>query len=186
MGTKVNPSLIMRVRAACNAFHAHPPDKSSDDAERTLEHYRAMLFRPASHVRLCELGRVDPAPVDDEGLVRRIIAAYQASGSLDPDQGSFWSDHFSGRKAPIHAALMRGDLGEVSTLLRNPLSNDLFYGFDGLCTGSGTSRTWIGSSPRSSSTISWQDWERPWVRSGSIIRKASRLTVRNYPPSTRS
>lgn len=133
----MNPSLVKRALAAWGAFCARPPDQSGWEANRNLEHYRAMLFRPPSHVRLCELGMVDPAPVDDESLVKRIIAAYQAAQSLDPDQGSFWSDHFSGRKAMIHAALVKGDPGEVSTLLRNPVSNDLFYGFDGLCIGFG-------------------------------------------------
>jgi hypothetical protein len=77
-------------------------------------------------------------PRDDLALVDRITTAYKKAQVFVEDAQSFWSDHFGGRKKPVHDALMAGDVATVASMLRDPAGNDLFYGFDHPCV------TWWG------------------------------------------
>ncbi len=74
---------------------------------------------------------LEPGPIDDSELVRRIIAAYRAC-TMKPAEpsGSFWDGIFAEQKHDVHEALILGDVGVVQRLLRDPGKTDLFYGFD--------------------------------------------------------
>jgi hypothetical protein len=73
-----------------------------------------------------------PPTQKDNGLVRRIIAAYVVAVRDFAGHGqSMWSA-IGARSDEMHRLLVAGDEAAVSNALRNPHTTDLFYGFDNL------------------------------------------------------
>jgi hypothetical protein len=74
-----------------------------------------------------------PPVIDDEAITQRIIAAYRLAvntpmGSTD----SFWLEQYAQIRQPEHETIMNGYVSTVQAMLRDPMSNNLFYGFDTL------------------------------------------------------
>lgn len=67
--------------------------------------------------------------VNDKELIKRIIAAYQSVNRADLGE-SMWTVFYTKYHQPIHQVLIDGNEKAVTEILRNPETNDLFYGFD--------------------------------------------------------
>jgi hypothetical protein len=79
-----------------------------------------------------------PDQIDDAALVARIIAAYQKSAATMRPSNSSWETTFADLKRDVHEALVAGNGTAVQRMLREPKTNDLFYGFDNMCRSVGT------------------------------------------------
>lgn len=71
--------------------------------------------------------------VDDEALIRRIVAAYQAAsrtplGSSD----TRWLTNIFDLKRDLHEAMLAGDLATTAAWLRKPMQSELMNGFDNM------------------------------------------------------
>jgi len=76
--------------------------------------------------------KTEAVSVKDEQLVQRIVKAYQRANK--PDLGhSMWQSFFNERHKAIHNIFQSGSLSLATQVLRNPATNDLFYGMDNLC-----------------------------------------------------
>jgi hypothetical protein len=74
-----------------------------------------------------------PPTVDDHDLVARIVSAYQASNaSADRPSESFWDVGYAEQKRDIHEALLSNAIATVQTMLRDPQTTDLCFGFENL------------------------------------------------------
>lgn len=70
---------------------------------------------------------------DDMPLVSRVLAAYcQAQGGAEERGNSIWRDFFEQRHRDLHTLFTEGGEAEAAQALRDPSSNQLFYGFDNL------------------------------------------------------
>ena len=71
--------------------------------------------------------------IDDEAIVRRVIVAYDAAihSELHAD-GSWWFMQIADIRRAEHEVLAGRDSAVVTRMLRDPQSNNLFYGFDNL------------------------------------------------------
>jgi hypothetical protein len=75
-------------------------------------------------------------PPDDSSLVKRIVESYVIATAADPSAGdSQWALFFEKMNLGIHQALTSGDIDRVAHDLRDPSSNDLFYGFENIRQG---------------------------------------------------
>lgn len=73
------------------------------------------------------------APPDDAAIVRRIARAYRAA--LEAPSGSdqsWWFVEIANIRAGEHDLLAGGTEAAIAAMLRDPRSNNLFYGFDNL------------------------------------------------------
>lgn len=70
-----------------------------------------------------------PSSDDDHALVGRIIDAYHDTVDQDHYGDALWR-HIAERHAAIHDALIRRDHGAVTKILREPNTNDLFFGYE--------------------------------------------------------
>ena len=70
---------------------------------------------------------------DDINLINRIISAYQLA-KKEHLGSSMWQLFFDQRQKHIHDKFLSGKFDPCAYVLRNPATNDLFYGFDNLCT----------------------------------------------------
>ena len=69
--------------------------------------------------------------VNDEGIVRRIIAFFRkAINTPIDDRDAFWLHQFKELNKVNYEILDRGDVTEVAQMLRDPGKSTLFYGFD--------------------------------------------------------
>ncbi len=68
--------------------------------------------------------------IDDLKLVRRVRAAYIAANQTFSEYGESQWGILDGYKSAIHNLVMRGTDDDLTVALRNPASNELFYGFD--------------------------------------------------------
>lgn len=67
----------------------------------------------------------------DRELIDRIIASYKlACASFQTDGESMWYDFFSDMHGDINEAVHKNDFEKVQSLLSDPASSDIFYGFD--------------------------------------------------------
>lgn len=72
-------------------------------------------------------------PADDSNLVQRIIDAYVKALVVDGGPGdSQWAVFLEQLNMAVHKALTSGDVDLVSQKLRNPSTNNIFYGFDNI------------------------------------------------------
>ncbi len=72
-----------------------------------------------------------PNSEEDLAIIKRIINAYQYTASKKEDRGnSMWQTAFLQYHIPIHHVFKNGQLREATTILRNPVSSNLFWGFD--------------------------------------------------------
>jgi hypothetical protein len=72
---------------------------------------------------------------------------------------------------------MSGDISSVTRALRNPIENNLFYGFDGICaTYAATTGLIIGGAVIST-MIFWYGWERPLAPYVWIIQRRKRKLI---------
>lgn len=70
---------------------------------------------------------------DDNRLIDRLITAYQRSAANAATLGdSMWQAFFNNLHQPIHEAIVGGRRDYVASVLRDPGSSDLFFGFDSL------------------------------------------------------
>lgn len=123
--------ITERLAASWRSFRA--TQSVAEPSDRYLRLMDPVLFRPDFRLLAPDMAMSDPASCDDNDLVRRIIEAYRKAHVLEGEDDSFWSNYFGGRKLNVHQALMSGEFEAVQRFLREPLTNDLFYGFDLLC-----------------------------------------------------
>ena len=72
-------------------------------------------------------------PPDDEVIVRRIIAAYHDTLRAPPAmENSWWFVEIASLRSNEHNLLATGAPAAIQAMLRDPQSNNLFYGFDNL------------------------------------------------------
>lgn len=117
---------VIRARDAAIAERDLIAAEKDQIGQRFIETYNVDLPATPS-------GRTaNPTGVDDAEIVKRIIAAYQASLPTPASAPGFWDSQFFDLKRPIHDALVAGDFDTVQSLLRDPARTDLFYGFDNL------------------------------------------------------
>lgn len=64
---------------------------------------------------------------DDSALIDRLLASYRLRREAP---SGIWSDIFSERHRDIEETIARGDRARIEEILRNPITSDLFYGFD--------------------------------------------------------
>jgi SAM-dependent methyltransferase len=64
---------------------------------------------------------------DDSDLISRLIHSYKLRSEAPTGQ---WSEIYLHRHADIKKALEDGDRERITEILRNPVSSDIFYGFD--------------------------------------------------------
>ncbi len=107
-----------------------------DQALRDLQAVRQTAYfrhRPMEIVAGEEAATGTVEPPDDAAVVQRIIAAYRTASdtSMGPTN-SFWLTNIAELRRPEHETLIDGDLPAVQAMLRNPATNNLLYGFDGL------------------------------------------------------
>jgi hypothetical protein len=87
--------------------------------------------RPAS--LRARKARTAGSTAQDDRLIDRLIAAYQRSAANAATLGdSMWQAFFNDLHKPIHEALMSGHRDYIASVLRDPGSSDLFFGFDSL------------------------------------------------------
>jgi hypothetical protein len=103
------------------------------EAESKTEHYLSFLRHRPIECCVGSLGISGQCAPDDAELVSRVVASYRASytteiGAMD----SFWLTDFAQLKKQDHDVLWSGNHDAATTLLRNPISNHLFFGFDEL------------------------------------------------------
>lgn len=71
--------------------------------------------------------------VDDRRIVERLLKAYQRSSPGQYGSDSVWRTFFETYHKGPHEVFMRGDVEQARVILANPGTNDMFYGFDELC-----------------------------------------------------
>lgn len=72
--------------------------------------------------------------VDDSSLVLRLIEAYRRADKEHDNRGSgMWQSFFDLYHQESHLMFKEGEPSKVATILRDPSSSNLFYGFDNLC-----------------------------------------------------
>lgn len=101
-------------------------------AGRRLFNYR-YLRRP--DVLRCETAITEGESADDEALIDEVLASYRRSAQ--PAGESMWSDFYRQFHAEIDEAF-RTNRARASQILRDPVTSDLFYGFDNLCRSLGS------------------------------------------------
>lgn len=69
--------------------------------------------------------------INDASLVKRIIKAYQMAKEQNLGQ-SMWQAFFNQYHQQIHQILEKGNIKEITYILRNPGKSELFYGMDNL------------------------------------------------------
>jgi SAM-dependent methyltransferase len=70
---------------------------------------------------------------DDKLIVDRVITAYQlVSKQFKSNGDSIWQTFFLSLHKDIHQILIDNQREKVTSILRNPASSDLFYGFDNI------------------------------------------------------
>ena len=70
---------------------------------------------------------------DDKLIIDRVIAAYQhASKQFESKGDSMWQTVFLSFHKNIHQILIDNQREKAETILRNPASSDLFYGFSNI------------------------------------------------------
>jgi hypothetical protein len=73
------------------------------------------------------------AAPDDERIVARVVDAYNhAISNAEARDGSMWQYIFNNYQREIDAVLRARDLTALATILRDPGSTNLFYGFENL------------------------------------------------------
>mgnify|MGYP000977500482 FL=1 len=78
---------------------------------------------------------VSPSPrhTDDTNLIQRIIRSYRIANNTNSSAGeSQWSLFLNEMNKDLHHAFLSGDSGAIAHNLRNPASNNLFYGFENI------------------------------------------------------
>jgi hypothetical protein len=94
--------------------------------DRMLHHSPQRISGEAGVIGIC------PTP-DDHRLVERVVAAYKASvGTPLGSSESMWLNEFASANNQTHQTLESGDLDAVASMLRDPSSSMLFYGFDSI------------------------------------------------------
>ena len=72
------------------------------------------------------------ASARDEELIARIRAAFRLAATTDVGpRENMWLTHFADKNAGAHRVLLEGDVSDYATLLRDPASSYMHYGFDG-------------------------------------------------------
>jgi hypothetical protein len=64
---------------------------------------------------------------DDTRLIDRLTASYRVRAEAPT---GMWSDFFRDLHGDIHDAFLSNDRARIETILRNPVTSDLLYGFD--------------------------------------------------------
>ena len=75
-------------------------------------------------------GRAAGSQANDLELIRRIVAAYRRTFSIEHYGNGMWRRMFEERQGGLHRLLMTGAIPEVAKALRNPAGNDLHWGFE--------------------------------------------------------
>lgn len=71
--------------------------------------------------------------IDDKRIIERLLAAYQRADTNQYGKDSMWRDFFETHHKSSHEVFISGDIEKSREILSNPSSNNLFYGFDELC-----------------------------------------------------
>jgi hypothetical protein len=66
-------------------------------------------------------------PDNDALLIDRLTASYRLRAEAPT---GMWGDFFRDLHGDIHRAVLSNDRARIETILRNPITSDLFYGFD--------------------------------------------------------
>lgn len=91
-------------------------------------------FRSEESLELAIPTQTDGTIDNDEIIIRRIINAYSFANTETKMTGNaMWQMFFDQRHISTHNILLKGNFKQVASILRNPASTDLFYGFDVLC-----------------------------------------------------
>jgi hypothetical protein len=86
-------------------------------------------------------------PIDDALLVERIISAFNHSDARFKSYGSSMWGNISKLTQDLAESLRQGDFDAVTHGLRNPHTNNLFYGFDSLA------KAIVGDTPRTENEV---------------------------------
>jgi SAM-dependent methyltransferase len=135
---KASPLPIL-ARLCEKTFGSHAtaaPVPRSQSRLADLKEYFS-FFRPLKQIVQPAYGSSNDAPEkagDDSMLVKRLAAAYRlADGEHDTCGNSMWQMFFDTYHKEIHHTFKTGALSEIASLLRDPSSSNLFYGYDHLC-----------------------------------------------------
>lgn len=96
---------------------------SANDEQQ--EHF----FRRKVELKNVVVGKTEVVPTNDEQLVKRIVKAYQ-SAEKEFLGNSMWQHFFDHRHKPLHDIFQSGNITQATQILRNPGTNDHFYGID--------------------------------------------------------
>ncbi len=109
-------------------------ERDQDQAlrEPNGNNFRWILNRKPSTRSFCLQHSSIPAQPDDIALVVRIIAAYRRSHAEYQKSASGWDQTLWEMKRNIHEQLLNGSPDRVASLLRDPASTTLFWGFDAI------------------------------------------------------
>lgn len=108
-----------------------PPSDLRDSPAQVLRDWTR--HRPAEHLVGQYAITAMPPASDDIPLVERIITAYRAMmsspmGAPDP----LWLQSIAEMNRPVHDRLIDSAAPVIADMLRNPIRNNLFYGFENL------------------------------------------------------
>ena len=92
---------------------------------------RWLRHRPVENFNL-QLSIGKGTTIDDGRIVGRLIESYRKFSFQESEKESSWSALFDAHHVRIHEAFMNGSIREVSEILSNPASNNIFFGFDEL------------------------------------------------------
>jgi len=136
MQTSALNSLALRQIAMEDAFDRLNQSLALARAQQAPQLARStasrFLHRPATNYAVTAAKSEGCAQHDDK-LVERLMAAYRLSAAeFEGLKGSMWRDFFDQRHQAAHAAFMGAQTELAAAILRNPVSSDLFWGFDSL------------------------------------------------------
>jgi hypothetical protein len=67
----------------------------------------------------------------NDSLVADLLATYRRTFREEHYSG-IWKDIFDLHQRPLHEVFMKGSVAEAESILRNPMSNYLHYGFENM------------------------------------------------------
>lgn len=121
------------------------------DAARELSEQRDIReAAPSSRLPPLQFGRSTTEIVSgDDTLIQRTMSAYELAAKTElGDRDSMWFKELLDLKRDVHEALMANCVAGAQKLLRNPVSTDLYYGFENLARSIPTTDPkWEGLAP---------------------------------------
>jgi len=129
-------SLALRQIAMEEAFERLDQSLALTRAQQAPQPARSaasqFLHRPSTNYAVTA-AKTEGSTQPDLKLVERLMAAYRLSAAeFDGIKGSMWRDFFDQRHQAAHSAFTGAQTDLAAAILRNPVSSDLFWGFDGL------------------------------------------------------